>query len=263
MEKDKIELKYNKIRKLVQYRDLPKDKVMEIARQKILEEEEKNRYEFIFEGITVANKQEKKLLEGILHRYLDGVHIENNRQLFDLKDLVYNEFKKEVTRTSIENERKKNEFAVPRVQLEILNNLIEQGQRLAERLFGKNLKDDNSKLALLFDKFKLWLKENQGTRSFICAHCSKMLVAKIRMDKYEIGKHPYFKDRLLTNDFLMEKYIEGKPVIIDENFIAKLLQVSPMYADWYLERHFNKNHPLYSKYLTLIESKKSKKVKQP
>ena len=57
----------------------------------------------------------------------------------------------------------------------------------------------------------------------------------------------------------MDKFIEGKPIIVDERFIAKVLDCSPLYTSWYLQRHYNKNNPLYKQYLKLMDKKQEKK----
>lgn len=246
---NELQVKINQLRKLTQFKDYSDAQLADYARQKIKEQQLKEQYDFVLEGLPITSAEEKKIIRQILIDYLDGVYIENKKQLFQLKDLVYNEYKKRTTREQIEKQQKDKPDSVPGYAIDAYHKLIDKGQELQDRIFGTDLKDDISVLKQLFYRLKLSLAENQGTRTFPCLHCGKMLVAKIRMDKYDVSKHPWFKDKLLTNQFLMEKYIEGDKIVVDEKFIAKVLDCSELYTEWFLERHFSKNHPLYKKYL--------------
>ena len=73
-----------------------------------------------------------------------------------------------------------------------------------------------------------------------------MVLLKIRTDKYDAVKHPFFKDRILTNQAMMEDYLKG---IITKEQIARYLECSVFYIDWVLEHHFDKSNPLYQQYL--------------
>ena len=257
-----LQKKVNQLRKLKQYTNYSDSQIIDVANKALKDKKLKDQYDFVLEGLPLSSAKDKKIVKQILIDYLDGVYIENKKQLFQLKDLVYNEFKKRTTRETIEQQEKKKPDSVASYAYDAYHKLIERGQQLAEKIFGSNLKDDTSVLKQLFSRMKLWMEENQGSRSFLCAHCGKMLLAKIRMDKYDIGAHPYFKDRLLTNKFLMEKYIEGKKIVVDEHFIAAVLDCSSLYTQWFLDRHFSKSHPLYKKYLNRKEENSIKREKK-
>lgn len=253
---EKLQAQVNKLKKLRQYRNASEAQLVELVKDRERREAVEARYDFVLEGLW-NNETEKKISRDILNRYIADTHIEGNKQLFALKDLVMIELEKWRARNVINQKHQDKVGEVPSYQLDALHKLIEKGHQIVERLFGNEKEDDLSVLNKLFKQFRLWLSENQGSRHFICPHCSKMALAKIRTDKYDIAAHPFFKDRILTNEFLMEKYLEGKPVTIDAKFISKVLDCSPMYADWILEHHFNKNHPLYNRYLDKKNAKSS------
>lgn len=257
-----LKKKVNQFRGMKNFKDYTESQLIDAANKSLRDKKLKEQYDFVLEGLPITDAKEKKILRQILIDYLDGVYIENKKQLFQLKDLVYNEYKKRTTRAKIEKQEKDKPDSVAGYAYDAYHKLIERGQYLAEKIFGSNLKDDKSVLKQLFSRMKLWMEENQGSRSFKCACCGEMLRAKIRMDKYDIQAHPYFKDRLLTNEFLMEKYIEGKKIIIDEYVIGKVLNCSSLYTEWFLNRHFSKNNPLYKKYLERKEENSIKREKK-
>ena len=241
--------KVEQFRGMKNYKNYTESQLIDAANKSLKDGKLKAQYDFVLEGLPITDTKEKKIIKQILIDYLDGVYIENKKQLFQLKDLVYNEYKKRTTREKIEQKEKDKPESVASYAYDALQKLIEQGQKLREGIFGSSLKDDRSVLQQLFTRAKLWLEENQASRSFKCAKCGEMLMAKIRMDKYDVQAHPFFKDRLLTSKILLDKYIKGEKIIVDEYFIAAVLDCSPLYTSWYLERHFSKNNPLYEKYL--------------
>jgi hypothetical protein len=87
----------------------------------------------------------------------------------------------------------------------------------------------NQALDLLKKKFKAWRKLNQGSRTIICPHCSKMVMLRIKTDAWEAQGHPYFIDRWLGSIPLFNLYKAGK---ITKKDCAEVLQTSEDYIDW-------------------------------
>ena len=251
-----LQQKIKQFKKLIQFKNYSDSQILDAAQMSIKNQKLKSQYDFILEGLPVSKPSDKKILKQILADYVSEVYIENKRQLFQLKDLVFIEYKKRTTRENIQAQEIEKENSVASYAYDAYHKLIERAQALAEKIFGTNLKDDKSVLQQLFSRMRLWMNLNQGSRSFLCPHCGKMLMAKIRMDKYEVDKHPFFQDRLLTNKFLMEQYIIGKKVIVDEKFIAQVLGCSELYTRWFLDRYLKKSNPLYEKYLDKIKDDK-------
>jgi len=80
---------------------------------------------------------------------------------------------------------------------------------------------------------RIWGEQNQGSRTCICPHCGKMVLLKIRTDKYDVSKHPFFRDRILGNVHMIKLYKENK---ISKEDCAKILGVSNDYIDWLIEK---------------------------
>ena len=113
----------------------------------------------------------------------------------------------------------------------------------------KKKKDDFFKyISLLKEKFALWLEENQGSRSLTCPFCSKMVMLKIKMDKWDAIKHPYFKDKLLVNEHALALLKEKTITALD---YAKIIQgkdvQSTDYTDWILEKLQKPTHVVQEK----------------
>lgn len=62
-----------------------------------------------------------------------------------------------------------------------------------------------------------------------------MVLLKIRTDKYDAIKHPFFRDRILTNEHLLKIYKEGK---ITKEDVAKVLGTSNDYVDFILDKYY-------------------------
>ena len=101
----------------------------------------------------------------------------------------------------------------------------------------------------MMDRAKVWREKNQGTRSLICPHCQKMVLLKIRTDKYDAQSHPFFEDRVLSNPHLIKMYAEGKISVED---VAKVLEVSVDYVNPWLINKW-KSHPKYEKMIQKIK----------
>jgi len=93
--------------------------------------------------------------------------------------------------------------------------------------------DSYKALELLKKKFKVWRENNQASRTIICPHCGKMVMLKIRTEAWEAQQHPFFKDRLLGNSHLIALYKDKK---ITKEDVGKILEVSPDYCDWLLNK---------------------------
>jgi len=101
------------------------------------------------------------------------------------------------------------------------------------------------------EKFKVWMDDNQGSRSLVCPSCGDMVMLKIRMDKWIPQKHPFFKDRFLANKKLMQLYLQKR---LTKEEIAEVLNSSPDYIDWLIETLWMTD-PEYRKEIRKYEGK--------
>ncbi len=250
--KDKIEKKLKKLKRLVQYKGWSDDRLRDHIAQKMKDEAEAEKYKLDGEW---SSPTEKKVAEKLFHDYLKSTYIQSQNQLNSLKDLVFIDVQKENVKKAITDVIKDKKQPTSRMY-ETLQSLIDKSESLKEKLFGTNQDDDYTALQTLMKKFKIWRKENQGTRTIICPHCSEAVLLKIRTDKYDASKHPFFKDRILTNQPMMEDYINGK---ITSEQIARYLECASDYIEHWIEHHFNKANPLYEQYLARKKKDEEKK----
>jgi len=216
----------------------------------------KNRMNLFNDDLDVdsmfSDSKEKKKARILLKKYLNDYDIETISDRNTLKQLIYFE----VVQMRLEeaaNRLQENLKAAPLNQistaaspsryLDALHKNSNQILTLKQTLGISKAKQEKvglfDTLAGLMRKFNNWRKENTSERSIPCKYCGKMLHFKIRIDKYDVSKHPFFKGRFLTNKYLIDNL--DKTITIDREFIAKVLEVSPDYIDFILE-HLRERH---------------------
>lgn len=200
---------------------------------------ESNEFEYVFQGFGL-DPYEKRTANRSFTEYRKRYHIDSLSDLHLLEELVYNEtllqrIKKQVQQSS-ENKRLKDENYVPTHLHETVDEHIKTIVMLKEKLGlfqAKNEKDPYKYIQVLKKKELKWMEENQGSRSFPCPHCSKMVMLRIKTDVWESQKHPLFRDKILANEELWKLYKEG---ILNKTQVAKVLGTPEDYIDW-LDKH--------------------------
>jgi hypothetical protein len=225
---DKI---FNQLRKLKQYKDTPDEELWAIARQRAREEVQAKGLVSKFKSAS-----EKAQARSLLKRYLEDYSIETVSDRNTLKEVIY----LEVVQTRLQD--KLNEFherdskAIPIQLVEIIHKnskiIIELKNALGLNK-AKEKKSSYDAFDHLKKRFKKWREENQASRTLICPHCAKMVLLKIRTDIWEAQKHPFFKDKILYNKYLMELYRSNK---ISKEDVARVLECSPDYIDWLIDK---------------------------
>jgi len=203
-----------------------------------------------FQG-TGLTTSERRWGKKQFNEYKKKYHIETPSDLQLLEELVFREalqerYKRKIGKLAKDVNKKNKESGKKEIQTEIvpkfllnsLNQNLEQILILREKLGlfeEKKGKDPFKYIQILRKKFTKWREENQGSRTLVCPHCSKMIMLKIKTEAWEALKHPFFKDRVLANEYLWELYKEGK---ITKEDIAKVLHVPTDYIDWLEEKIF-------------------------
>ena len=203
--------------------------------------------EYKFDGIGLSSKetrQAKKLFEEYKNQY----HIDTLSDLQLLGEVVYREtlqirYKEQAKKCADDAKESNNKKShiIPKNIREALDENLEQILILKERLglfSEKKANDPFEYIQTLKKKFAKWREENQGSRTLVCAWCSKMLMLKIRTDAWETLKHPFFKDRILANEHLWKLHREGK---ITKEDIVKILGCSSDYIVWLSEKIYQKD----------------------
>jgi hypothetical protein len=202
--------------------------------------ENKDNLEFDFQGIGLKTS-EKRWAHKRFKEYQENYHLDNFSDAQLLEELVYREaiqerYKKKI-KSLQDSKTVKEQNIVPKFVLKALNDNLTQILLLKEKLglFEKKKEVDDvfKHIQTLKKKYQKWLEENQGSRTRICPHCGKMIMFKIRTDKWDAVKHPFFKDRILTNEHLLKLYKDGK---LTKEDVAKVLSVSPDYVDFILDK---------------------------
>jgi len=201
-------------------------------------EEKKEEYKFRGEGLEDTEKRNahKKFDE-----YCEAYHISSVSDLQLLEELVYREtlgsrIKYTIADKKKNQEKEQKEITVAKYMIEALNENLEQILALKEKLGLFENKDGQSGfeyIQQLKEKFKKWMAENNGSRTVVCPHCSKLILLKIRTDIWEAQQHPMFKDKILYNQHLIDMYLAGKITAED---VAKVLGTSPKYCEWLIEK---------------------------
>jgi len=201
-------------------------------------------YKFQGTGLTAKeHRQAKKLFEEYRNQY----HIDTLSDLQLLGEVVFREtlqirYKQQAEKCAkdAKETNDKKPHIVPKYIREALDENLEQILILKDKLglFSESKEETPFQyIQTLKKKFKKWMEDNQGSRSFACPHCSKMVMLKIKMDAWDALKHPFFKDRILANEHLWKLYKEGK---ITKKDIAQTLGCAVDYVDSLEERIYNK-----------------------
>jgi DNA-directed RNA polymerase subunit RPC12/RpoP len=224
--------KANALRNLVSFKDKTEEEILDKARELL----EKDHYD-IDVGIMFTDKKEMKHARMLLGKYLDDYSIETISDKNTLREVIYLEIVQQRL------QEKLNEFyagdgkAVPLQLVELIHKNSDAILKLKFSL-GLSKEKETKKsgldvLAELRKRFAIWRSENQGTRTLTCPHCGKMVMLKIRTDAWKAQKHPFFRDRILTNKHLLELYKKGT---ITKKDVAKILECATDYVDWIIEK---------------------------
>lgn len=217
------------IKNLPQYKNYTKKELKEIVDNLY---EKQKLYQVDWAGL---NTTEEKKANEIFKNYIDKYNIEKFSDLEDLKSLVQTE----IIIQRIQKKLGESEKIPSKYNIDSLTALQKHIMQIKEKLGifqEKDQADVYNKLKILMKKFKKWEEQNQGTRTRKCPYCSKMVMFHIRTDKYDIKKHPFFKDSILTNEHLIKLYKDGK---LTKEDVAKVLNVSPDYVKWLVDRWEN------------------------
>jgi hypothetical protein len=168
-----------------------------------------------------------------------------------LNELVFLEILQERFRTAMNEFRTKalkdaeagktvDPNKVPRYLQDQLSSNLEQILTLKEKLgmFEEKKKlDAYQDIKNIFAKFRVWREQNQALRKCTCPFCAKIFFLKIRTDRYEEIKFPFFQDKVLCNEELHKIYKAGQ---ITKEQYASVLGTSSDYIDWLDEKFFGR-----------------------
>ena len=234
IEKNKIiDNKYKQMKGLKSYKNIDDVKLREMAKQKLLAPDKDIEIASLF-----SDKKEILLGKKLLSKYLKDYTPTSVSDKNNLRHLIYLEML-QVRLQDKMNVVNATSNAIPLQMIDSIHKNLREINDLKLKLGLVGIKreevrsDAYKAWELLKDKFKRWREENQGSRSLVCPYCGKMVILKIRMEMWEAGKHPYFKDRILANKHLVKLYNEGK---VDRADVAAILECSEHYIDWLIDK---------------------------
>ena len=173
---------------------------------------------YVFKGTGLTVK-ERRWAKSRFDDYQSNYYIDNFSDNQLLEELVffetlqkrYKETIEKISNSSVTSEDKEP-VTIPSTLLDSLKDNLSQILSLKKQLGLLNQEDvDESKAEKQkMKKFRKWLDENQLSREVKCPHCSKMILLKIRTDKYETHKHPFFWDNYFINLSAWKLYFENK-----------------------------------------------------
>jgi len=201
-----------------------------------------NNYKFDSTGLAGAG--EKRQGSSLFNSYIDKYHIQNVSDLHLLNELVFREIIQIRTKKNLEKYKKsvttEDNPIISSSTMRLLDDNLAKIIELKKELGLLQEKAGNDAFQYITElksKFAKWREENQGSRSLVCPHCSKMILLKIKTTEYDGIKHPYFKDKILFSKTLLKLHLQNK---ITKNDIAEVLGVSEYYVDWLISKWYER-----------------------
>lgn len=184
-----------------------------------------------------TDSRERKMAKDLVHRYLSDFSLETVSDRNTLKEVIYYEVIQNRLQEKLNHFYEKDAKAVPMQLIDTLHKNSEMIIKLKNtlKLTRSNEKGGFDALAQLKKRAKIWRENNQGSRTIKCPHCQSFVLLKIRTAEWEAQKHPFFKDNMLYNVALFEKYY-GKQVTVDSKFIGEVLESSADFPEWVIEK---------------------------
>lgn len=228
---------FGRYRRLKQYKDLTDEQI-----NAMLDERFPAAVDDVAVKTLFVDAVEKRLANELLKKYTREYSIESVSDKNTLMHLIYLEVLNK-RQQDILNKFHTESKSAPLPLIDSIHknlNMILQLKNSLGLLKDKKQaeqSDGYKAFETLKKKFKIWQSENQGSRTMICPHCSKMVLLKIRTEAWESQKHPFFKDRILGNEALVKLYREKK---LTKEEVASILEVSPDYVVWLIDKWDNK-----------------------
>jgi len=200
---------------------------------------------YVFKGTGLTTK-ERRWAKSRFDDYQDNYYIDNFSDNQLLEELVffetlqkrYKETIEKISKSSV-NSEDKEPITIPPKILDALKDNLNQILSLKKQLGLLNQEDvDESKAEKQkMKKFRKWCDENQLSREVKCPHCSKMILLKMRTEKYDVHGHSFFWDKYFLNKPAFKLFFENKITKLE---LAKIMLGEDTtiadYIDWILNK---------------------------
>lgn len=244
---DRLEKRIEQLGKLKQYKNLSKEDLEKVAKERI----EKENIEEAFDNIKSSVERKKAI--ALTEKYLDGHLIEDSGDLDTLHRLVYLEILADRIKDFIETESKEKDGAIP---MKMVSQLMELETQIVatKKTIGLCKKEEQEQVSNateivenLKSRFKKWINQadNRSNYTVRCVNpeCGKTFLIRRRLDKDkdEVIEHPWFiEGGVLFNKELFRCFLSKKP-LTDEN-MKKILNVSGDYLEWIMKKYLVEIH---------------------
>jgi DNA-directed RNA polymerase subunit RPC12/RpoP len=183
------------------------------------------------------DSQERKNAERLLGKYMTDYAINTIAERNALQQLIYFEVLQLRLQDNLNDMYSNN---VKAVSSEIINMMHRNADAILKIKDTLGLNRSKEKLGAydalehLKKRFSKWREENQASRSLKCPCCKQFILLKMRTDIWEAQQHPMFKDNMIYNKHLFAHL--GQNVEINSEFISRVLETSPDYVSWVIEK---------------------------
>lgn len=228
-----ITLEFKRLRKLASLKNETDEQLLERAKAKynikLVVEEFVDPYQ---------SPEETKYATELVLKYLKDYQIETVSDRSNLKEVIRLEVIQGRLHKKLNEAYEKSNGALSTA---ILDAITKNGEAIRKQkdALGLNRSKEKVEAYDVYQHFrkraKKWEEENQMSLTHSCPHCQKMILFKLRNEVWESRKHPFFKDKLLYNEALFEKYY-GKTTEINDEFIAEVLGTSRDFPEWVREK---------------------------
>ena len=187
---------------------------------------------------------ERKTARNLYGKYMADYAIETVSDTNTLGEIIYLEVIQTRLQGKLNQMYDSESKAVPAGLVDIIHKNSDAILKLKNSLGLNKAKESKGFLdryQQLMRRAKQWQSDNQASRTIKCPSCLDFILLRVRTEAWEAQKHPFFKDTILYNKALFEKYYK-KPVIVDEDFIAEVLETSSDYVRWVKEKaHYRRD----------------------
>lgn len=249
MDLKRISIEYNKIKNLRQYKNFSEEDLRRVAYGRAVE------YQVDVDSLFV-HKEDQVAAKTLVRKYLDDYTPETVSDINTLRSILFLEVLNSRLQDELNKAKEKDQDMNIRTVETIHKNLnqilvLKGSLGLTRDKKDGNVKSLDQKIKLMRKQFQVWMEQNQASREVVCPYCAQHFLLHIRMEHWEAQKHVYFKDRILYNKKLVELYLEKR---LTKEEIAIILECSPDYIDWLVEKMW-KTNPHYQEKEKQIESK--------
>lgn len=231
MELARLEVEYNKVKNLKQYKNYTEPQLRQLAYRRAIEHQ-------VDINSLFLDKNDRKEAQQLLKKYLDDYMPETVSDINTLGSILFLEIINFRLQQQLNKDKESNEDVDIKTVETIHKNLnqiliLKESLGLTGVKKSSNVKSLEQKIALMRKQFRVWCDQNQASREVGCPYCKQQFLLMIRTDSWEAKKHPYFRDRVLGSVPLVNLYFKNR---ITKKDVANILECSEDYVDWLIEK---------------------------